>query len=359
MSIRDFAAHLGVSDRVISKWEAGGEDYTPRPDSQAVLDTALARSSDESRARFSEALGRPAVAAPNAAHIRVESHKFLPVFVGIEQARRLREGMNAAPAGRWLDSSWARANHPDGGTVCTLHVYACGVVVFHLVQLQTPQSLTELALWRYRSYASDLPWAGSVLRDLLNAGPGEQPDPEYVLSLYWVTSGPWTAGPEFDTALRLLSTPSVLVDRGTPGEPEALHSSVEESLLASGFDHPDIVSFGVRGVSTGYAGWSGVAYCAHSQERSLTIDELVGCELTVQALWCFSRQIQQLVEDGQDPSTHEDFGWRFLRAASSRLTSARAQETAQHVLMREAIMKTSGLAERLRAAQDALRDSVG
>jgi hypothetical protein len=27
--------------------------------------------------------------------------------------------------------------------------------------------------------------------------------------------------------------------------------------------------------------------------------------------------------------------------------------------MREAIMKTSGLAERLRAAQDALRDSVG
>ena len=28
----------------------------------------------------------------------------------------------------------------------------------------------------------------------------------------------------------------------------------------------------------------------------------------------------------------------FLRAASSRLTTARAQETAQHVLMREAIM---------------------
>jgi hypothetical protein len=153
------------------------------------------------------------------------------------------------------------------------------------------------------------------------------PNPEYVFSLYRVTSGPWTAGPEF--------------------------------LLATGFDHPDIISFGVRGVSTGYAGWSGVAYAAHSHERSLTIDELVACELTVQALWCFSRQIQQLVEDGQDPSTQEDFGWRFLRAASSRLTAARAQETAQHVLMREAIMKTSGLAERLRSAQDALRDSVG
>ncbi|MFF7157893.1 multiprotein-bridging factor 1 family protein [Streptomyces sp. NPDC008139] len=359
MSIRDFAAHLGVSDRVISKWEAGGEDYTPRPDSQAVLDTALARSSDEIRARFTEALGGPAVAAPKTAHIRVDSHKFLPVFVGTEQARHLRAGMNAGSEDSWLESSWARVDHADDGAVCTLHAFACGVVVFHLVQQRTPQSLTELAVWRYRSYASDLPWAGSVMRDLLQVGPGEQPDPEYILSLYWVTSDPWTTGPEFDTALRLLSTPSVLVDRGTPSGPTALHSSVEESLLAGGFDHPDVVSFGVRGVSTGYAGWSGVAYAAHSHERSLTIDELVDCELTVQALWCFSGQIQQLVEDGQDPSTHEDFGWRFLRAASSRLTAARARETAQHVLMREAIMKTSGLAERLRAAQDALRDSVG
>jgi hypothetical protein len=76
-------------------------------------------------------------------------------------------------------------------------------------------------------------------------------------------------------------------------------------------------------------------------------------------VWCFTRQIQQMIEDGQDPSMPEQYGWRFLRAAYSRLTTARAQEAAQHVLMREAIMKTSGLAERLRAAQDALRESVG
>ncbi|MFH0243206.1 hypothetical protein ACGRHY_12390 [Streptomyces sp. HK10] len=132
-----------------------------------------------------------------------------------------------------------------------------------------------------------------------------------------------------------------------------LDGTVEESLLATSFDHPDIVSFGVRGVSTAYAGWSG-----HSRERSLSIDELVTCELTVQALWCFTRQIQQMIEDGRDPSMPEQYGWRFLRAAYSRLTTARAQETAQHVLMREAIMKTSGLAERLRAAQDALRESA-
>nr|WP_245240616.1 hypothetical protein [Streptomyces spiramenti] len=112
-------------------------------------------------------------------------------------------------------------------------------------------------------------------------------------------------------------------------------------------------------MSTAYTGWSGVAYASHSSERSLTTDELVAFELTVQALWCFTRHIQQMVEDGQDPSMPERYGWRFLRAATSRLTTARAQETAQHVLMREAIMRTSGLAERLRTAQEALRESAG
>ncbi|WP_223290934.1 hypothetical protein [Streptomyces avicenniae] len=141
--------------------------------------------------------------------------------------------------------------------------------------------------------------------------------------------------------------------------PAPLDGSVEESLLATGFDHPDIVSFGVRGVSAAYAGWSGVAYASHSRERSLSIDELVSCELTVQALRCFTRQIQQMIEDGQDPSVPERHGWRFLRAAYSRLTTARAQETAQHVLMREAILKTSGLAERLRAGQDASHEGFG
>lgn len=29
MSVREFAAHLGVSDRAVSKWEAGGLIYIP------------------------------------------------------------------------------------------------------------------------------------------------------------------------------------------------------------------------------------------------------------------------------------------------------------------------------------------
>ena len=52
MSVREFAAHLGVSDRMVSKWEAGGSTIRPRPVNQAALDTSLARAAVDVRARF-------------------------------------------------------------------------------------------------------------------------------------------------------------------------------------------------------------------------------------------------------------------------------------------------------------------
>ncbi|MGL5863574.1 MAG: helix-turn-helix domain-containing protein, partial [Phycicoccus sp.] len=41
LSIEGFAERLGVSSRTVSKWEARGETLTPRPDTQAMLDTLL------------------------------------------------------------------------------------------------------------------------------------------------------------------------------------------------------------------------------------------------------------------------------------------------------------------------------
>jgi formylglycine-generating enzyme required for sulfatase activity len=52
MSVREFAAHLGVSDRMVSKWEAGGESIRPRPLNQSALDTSLALASADSKSRF-------------------------------------------------------------------------------------------------------------------------------------------------------------------------------------------------------------------------------------------------------------------------------------------------------------------
>lgn len=52
MSMRAFAEHLGVALRTVAKWESLGTETQPRPDTQAILDTALARADSSARSRF-------------------------------------------------------------------------------------------------------------------------------------------------------------------------------------------------------------------------------------------------------------------------------------------------------------------
>jgi formylglycine-generating enzyme required for sulfatase activity len=52
LSLCDFAEQLGVSDRIVSRWERGGHDTVPRPINQAALDTLLARADANVHGRF-------------------------------------------------------------------------------------------------------------------------------------------------------------------------------------------------------------------------------------------------------------------------------------------------------------------
>lgn len=52
MTILEFAGRLGVSDRMISKWEAGGANIRPRPVNQAALDRLLRRADHGEQTRF-------------------------------------------------------------------------------------------------------------------------------------------------------------------------------------------------------------------------------------------------------------------------------------------------------------------
>ncbi|MEV0773626.1 SUMF1/EgtB/PvdO family nonheme iron enzyme [Nocardia salmonicida] len=52
MSLLDFAAHLGVAARTLSKWDAGGADVIPNTVNQTALDTSLSRLTDAERERF-------------------------------------------------------------------------------------------------------------------------------------------------------------------------------------------------------------------------------------------------------------------------------------------------------------------
>lgn len=65
MSVREFAAHLGISERMASKWEAADTRIQPRPVNQAALDTSLELAPDVVKRRFAQIIdGPPAPARP-------------------------------------------------------------------------------------------------------------------------------------------------------------------------------------------------------------------------------------------------------------------------------------------------------
>lgn len=58
MSVRAYAAHLGVAIRTVSKWEKLGTATCPWPDTQAILDTALVRADAAAQSRFEQLLAQ-------------------------------------------------------------------------------------------------------------------------------------------------------------------------------------------------------------------------------------------------------------------------------------------------------------
>ncbi|MGH3738144.1 MAG: helix-turn-helix domain-containing protein [Micromonosporaceae bacterium] len=91
LSVRAFAEHLGVAVRTISKWEAGGPAVQPRPDTQAILDTALRRADEEAQTRFSLLLySDPASSG------RLAAHGHLPAREVLDELELLRRGITDA-----------------------------------------------------------------------------------------------------------------------------------------------------------------------------------------------------------------------------------------------------------------------
>ncbi|MFF9785757.1 XRE family transcriptional regulator [Streptomyces nigrescens] len=355
-SVREYAARLGVETTTVTRWRNKGSTTKLKPATAEMLDTLKGRCPPEALEVFYASLGGPeATSGPALGPATVTSHKFLPVYVGEDVD--LIEGVSCSRGPGGLVRRSTPADHPDAAPESRLHLYECGVSVFHLVQRREVATLGDLAVWRYRTYASDLRWASRRLGDLLPAPHRARvPAFSYVLSAYLLEDSPWE-GPNLRSALQLLTTPSVLVNRKHPEAATRLGDDVERALLTEGFEHADVHDFGSSAIALGLAGWSGVAYHPLAPERALPMDAIAALELDVQALWALSSYVLDEIELGRDPVVPSEFGWRFLRGANTRLTAARPQETAQHQLMREAVLATSQLPERLRTAQEALRES--
>jgi transcriptional regulator with XRE-family HTH domain len=108
MSVRDFAAHLGVNDAAVSNWERRGELARLRHQTQQMLDVDLARSGDDVRDRFELLLlvGRFATAAHVASPAPPAEPAHRHQDVGLNPPRSLHDAVreNLPALRRALDS---------------------------------------------------------------------------------------------------------------------------------------------------------------------------------------------------------------------------------------------------------------
>lgn len=289
----------------------------------------------------------------------VRSHKFIAAYIGCDAAQRISSRSDAEPdpnSGSVRLSARTVRSRPDDDP-CQMYVWPFGSVIFHLVEDLEFPDIASLALWRSRSYEEELAWAGEALN---SATGGSCRTSSYVLSAYWVHTPIW-AGQILESALQIICAPSVLLDRDDRNDAVRDGSAhrAERELLAEGYSPAGIRPFGVGGVATGYASWSGVVYHPFDEDRALTEQDLVSLELALQSVWVYSEYINSRVELGADPATGSSYGCSFLRASRSRLLNPRPQETGQYRSMRDAIVETSGVQSHLDLAIDALGEIRG
>lgn len=286
----------------------------------------------------------------------VRSHKFVAAHIGHDAVAALRTQLNAEEVVGYLGKTvcWT-ATIDDVADRALLTIWPWGTVIIHLVNELDVAHVAALALWRYQSYPDNLAWASEKLQILTG-----RPDiaAAYVLSLYWVHGVPWV-GHTLDAGLRLICAPRALVDQELTdmAASQVIAERAEQELLAAGYHPPEMRGFGVPGVSSGWASWSGVVYHPHDPLRALLEADMVAFEIGMQAIWAYTSWLNEQFESGTSPDVHERYGNTFLRSVRSLLLTPRPQETGQYRQMRDAIVATSQLADQLGLAMDALKEA--
>lgn len=194
MSLREFAAHLGVSDRMVSKWEARGDRIHPRPVNQAALDTSLTQSSADVQARFVLLVGNTTtLTSADQAEIGITSNQLRhPVdgkFVTLVNAGVFLAGPSNEPV--WLSAFYIDV-HPTSNADYARFVTATGYqpppawvdgqcpddLRDHPVVFVTWHDAHAYAQWAGKSLPSSHQWEKAARGTRGNVYPwGNQPTP--------------------------------------------------------------------------------------------------------------------------------------------------------------------------------------
>lgn len=281
----------------------------------------------------------------------IESHKFVPVYLGSGEV------ISTADAHE-RESPWATYLEVNTGGQARLCVFPFGVGVWHIVDNQEFSSVTDLAIWRRKTYGAILKEEHPIIRttsDIASLSFGDVDNslkeilgkPGYVLSLFVLRNAIWEDHEELHTALRLICCPTALQaeDRQDFARDDAIVLELE--FFKEGFRASDIHEFGLPGIDTGYASWAGLSYHEYSAGRAKLASHIVEFEIAVQALWWFCSCVSKycLTETpASDAPILKDAG-AIIQQQFGRLKTIGPTEPTYQRTMVEAVLATSRLPE--------------
>lgn len=150
LSVRDFAATLGIGARTVTKWEALAAETTPRPHMQAVLDTTLAHADADTKLRFELLLlddGHPPAARRYRSGPREWDYETWSDDLGRAAACLARQDFKFAAS---LIDRWLRRFDPHRLDQRGLYLHARSLVL--LADLQRDQGAIQGPLSARRTY---------------------------------------------------------------------------------------------------------------------------------------------------------------------------------------------------------------
>jgi transcriptional regulator with XRE-family HTH domain len=271
-----------------------------------------------------------------AADIVVTCHLFFPLYVDgehiIDQPRHPVE-FDVVPGERIGATRRGKS----------LYAFPFRVLLLHEEHSLQVTNLSELAAWRKQQIGRRLTATIEHAQKRGISAASADCDP-YCFSLFVIEKHPWTDQVHQKHSAQLMAMPSILLDVSPEDFDE--HSS---RLISDGIPTTGLVDFSVPESHYAYAGWAAVAVTNMSGRQSI-VDSLIELELQVQALWCYSSNVEYL-----GACTSDEFGDAFLRRAKRRLQQPRSTEHTSVRHMREAVVWSSRIGETISGALAALR----
>lgn len=233
----------------------------------------------------------------------------------------------------------------NGDGVATLYAFPFHVVVLHEQHTLDVSSFTEVAEWRTQQIKRRTSAVSDAASNLgVRLAPNDR-EP-YCFSVFVIEQNQWISSEHQRRSAQILAMPTILVQTEFSESTER-----PDQLLDSNFRVHGIEEFSLPQSHFGFASWAAVAVTMCGGRRTV-IDEIVALEIQLQAVWCYSSNVEFV---GSCPDDH--FSADFLRRVHRRLVQPKSTEHISLRQMREAIMATSRISETISGAITSLQQN--